>query len=111
MASRWISAKAPRETVFESQSPQPKRRPAVKILVIVMSLALATTSAMAHAPEVKAIRRDALAPPPGRSPRTGGVGADALILIPSKPLAACSPAQPGRFTIACGHRLRFAVSP
>jgi len=31
----------------------------VKILVIVMSLALATTSAMAHAPEVKAIRRDA----------------------------------------------------
>ena len=31
----------------------------MKILVIVMSLALATTSAMAHAPEVKAIRRDA----------------------------------------------------
>jgi hypothetical protein len=31
----------------------------VKILVIVMSLALATTSAMAHAPEVKAIRHDA----------------------------------------------------
>ena len=29
----------------------------MKILVIVMSLALATTSAMAHAPEVKAIRR------------------------------------------------------
>ena len=31
----------------------------MKILVIVMSLALATTSTMAHAPEVKAIRRDA----------------------------------------------------
>jgi hypothetical protein len=31
----------------------------VKILVIVMSLTLATTSVMAHAPEVKAIRRDA----------------------------------------------------
>ena len=31
----------------------------MKILVIVMSLALATTSAMAHAPEVKTIRRDA----------------------------------------------------
>ena len=60
MASHWISAKALRVTVLESQSRPTQERSAVKTLITVLSLtALATTSVMAQTSKVKAIHRDA----------------------------------------------------